>query len=833
MSWFGNFLQDSRYGLRMLAKNPGFTALAILTLTLGLTVNATVFSFVSNFFLRPLPARNPNELVVICQKSPRFPYSLPLSYPEFENLRRAMVENDSQAVLSNVFSGLIAYKDESVHLGREDETAEKAWLHLVSKDYFDLLGIRPLYGRLFLPEEGRQPGVDPIIVLTYDYWHSHFGGDPRIVGETVKLNGLPFTVVGVTPLGFYGAAYGAALCGFVPATMHRELTPSSSGLLSNRGRPEFFLMGRLKTGIGIEQAQVALNVMKANMVREHSNKFLDETHLLVMRERMSRPSPYVAGYTLPVVSTLSLLALLILVVAAANVVILLYAVMSDRERELAVRGALGATRWRLIRQLVIESVLLAVGAGILGAFACSWIASWLNSIGVSNQFPPAANTGWDWRIIVFTLIASLATGILAGLMPALKATNLNLLPLLKEGTPLTGRTRHPLRSLLVIAQVAVSCVVLICAGLAVRSIHNLSRVDLGFQPDNLLIASFDLDLQRYDSDRGRKFQVELLDKVGNLPGVQYASFTTHVPYDVQIDLARNIHAEGQPLPNGSKSDLVVCPLVDDKFLETAGIPLIEGRHFTAQENQSGARVAVINQTLAKRLWSKTGPIGRRVIIDRGQPIEVIGVVRDIRFYNMMEKPRPIVFQPLGKRYRHDLTLIVRTKSDPVKMMPAMQQVVRQLDPNLPLYGLRTMEYQITNSPTGLLPLRLGATIAGAQGMIALLLAALGIFGLVSYAASCRTREIGIRIALGANFFDVIRLVTFQSLRLILIGLICGILTAFGLTRLMANLLYDVSATDVVVFSGVTLLVIAISILALWLPARRAAKVDPMTALRAE
>jgi predicted permease len=827
-------LQDLRLAVRMLAKNRGFAIVAILTLALGLTVNVTVFSFVNDLFLRPLPAQDPEQLVVMAQKTPKFQYALPFSYADYRDFRQTIEgSGGEQTEMAKTFAGLMAYREEAVHLSRSGETTERTWLHLVSDNYFEVLGVQAQHGRLFLPGEGRNPGADPILVLSHDYWRSRFSGDPRIVGQAVRLNGLPFTVVGITPPGFYGASWGTAVSGFVPATMHPQLSPAMAGLLFDRGNTGFFMMGRLRPSARISQARAAAQVVMERLVKDYPGAHVP-VQVVVLAENMSRPSPFVASYVPLIVSAMMTLALLVLLVAAANVANLLYARAADRERELGIRGALGASRWRLLRQLVIESVLLALGAGTLGTLITSWIFPYLAAATIPADFAPAADTGTDWRLFAFAFGASVAAGVLTGLVPALKATRPDVLPLLKERAPSTSHARHPLRSLLVVSQVAVSCLVLVCAGLAVRSLHKLSGVDLGFRPNNLFVASFDLGLQRYDSDKGRRFQTELLERVGTLPGVRDASLGESVPFDTRMGTVGDVTAEGQPLKDNSLFDFIPCLSVDRGFLPTLGVPIAEGRDFSAQDDRSTPRVVIINRAMARRLWPDESPIGKRLLMNQRQPpIEVVGVVSDARFFNMTDRARPLVFRPLAQNYQGNVTLVARTEADPEQLTTAVQQIVAQLDPDLPLYGLRTMEQQIAGSPNALMPLRLGASIAGAQGLIALLLAALGIFGLVSFSVTRRTREIGIRVALGATVSDVVRLVSRQNLTLTLIGLAVGLLSALALTRPLAGLLYGVSPSDASVYAGVALLIAATTLVACWLPVRRATRINPVVALRAE
>ena len=826
-------LSDLKFAFRQLAKSPGFTAVAVLTLALGLTVNATVFFFVNDFILRPLPAEHPEQLVIIAQKSPKFEMPFPFSYLDSVDFRRSVEGGDrDHPEMAKTFAGLMAYMETPVHLSRAGEVTARTWVHVVSNNYFAVLSVQPQYGRLFLPTEGQQPGADPIIVLTHEAWRTRFAADPHIVGQSIKLNGVSFTVVGITPPGFVGASWATALSGFVPATMLGEMTPARRGLLTGRGDTAFFLMGRLQPNASLEQARAAANVVTARLLHDYPDYHSPQVQAVVMRESRSRPSPFVANYTPLIVGALAALSLLVLLIAMANVANLLYARAADRERELAIRGALGASRWQLLRQLSVESLLLALGAGVVGTIAALWVNPYLSGIGPGEGFAPPADTGTDWRLFVFTLGASLATGLLTGLLPALRATRLDLRPQLNEGTRTMAGARHPLRSLLVIVQVAVSCLVLVCAGLALRSLQKLSQTNLGFQPDHLFLASFDVGLQRYTPKQGREFQAQLLERIRALPGVRDASLAEHVPFDVGGSMRGGIIAEGRPKTDGMEFQFIPCLPVEHAFLPAAGIRVAEGRNFSARDDGAAPRVVIINRVLAEHFWPGDSPVGKRLSI-QGDSVEVVGVVGDGRFWAITDRARPLIFQALAQNYRGNLTLVVRTEGNPAPFGSAVERIVRQLDPDLPLYNVRTMEQQMASSPLGLMPLRMGATIAGAQGLVALLLAALGIFGLVSFAVTRRTREIGIRMALGARTADVLHLVTRQSFKLTFVGLACGLLLAFGLTRALAGILYGVSPTDAVVFAGVALLVSAITLLACWLPARRATRVNPVEALRSE
>ena len=825
-------LHDLRYALRQLRKSPGFTAVAIITLALGLTVSATIFYMINNWFLRPLPAADPGKLVMITQKIPQSPILLQASYPDFLDFQRS-AEGGSHDFpeMAKAFSGIMAYMESAVQMSRQGEAAERAYVHAVSGNYFTVLGAQPMLGRLFLPNEGRISGADAILVLTYDTWKNRFAADPHIIGQPVKINGLPFTVVGVTQPKFVGAAWGTALSGFVPISMLPLMNPGGYEVFTNRGYLSVSMMGRLQQGASLAQARAATSLLMARLLKDYPVFHPPAEATVVLRESMCRPTPFVANFMPLVAGALMILALLVLAITMANVANLLYARAADREREVAIRGALGATRWRLLRQLLAESTLLAFAAGAIGAMTAITVIQLLGKMSFPGDFAPRANTGTDWRLFVFTFVVSLATGILTGLLPALKATRMEILPLLKNA-PTIASNRHRLRSLLVIAQVAFSCVVLICAGLAARSVQKLAQIKLGFRPDHIFLASIDPSLQRYSDERSRQFQAQLLDKLRALPGVTSASLATHLPLDMGGGMRAGVWPEGQTPSESQKFLNVVCTSVDHAYLATLGARVVTGRDFTARDDESAPRVVIINRTLAQQLWPNGDAVGKRLML-QGDVMQVVGVVDEMRYYAMTDTNRPLIFYPLAQHFQQGVTIVVRTGMDPLEITASVKQAVAQLDPDMPVYNIHSLDQQIVSSPLGMFPMRMGTIIAGGQGLIALFLATLGLYGLISQAVKRRAHEIGIRIALGAKPGNVLSILIWQGLRLVLIGLGLGLAAAFAVTRVLASVLYGVKATDLLTFGGVSLLLAGVAVIASYIPARRAASIDPMQALRAE
>jgi predicted permease len=825
-------LHDIRYAFRKLCKTPGFTAVAIITLALGLTVNAAIFFMINDLFLRPLPAADPGRLVVIGQTTTMMPMIVPFSYPDYQDFQRSVEGNGHDfPEMAMAYSGIMAYLESAVQISRQGEAAERTYVHMVSGNYFAVLGAQPMMGRLFLPDEGKTIGADAIIVLTYETWKNRFAADPHIIGQTVKINGLPFTVVGVTQPKFVGAQWGTALSGFLPITMMPKIHPGSEEILFNRGYTSVFMMGRLQQGASLAQAHAAAGLMMARIMKDYAPQHPQGASATVIRESMSRPTPFVANFTPLIAGALMILSLLVLAITVANMANLLYARAADRERELAIRGALGASRGRLLRQLLAESTLLALAAGTIGAIAAIAVTPLLGKMIVPGDMAPPANTGTDWRLFAFTFVASLATGILAGLLPALKATRLAILPLLKNA-PTSAGGRHRLRSLLVIGQVAISCVVLICAGLAARSVQKLSQLNLGFRPDHLFLANVDPQLRGYSEDRSRAFHAQLLSKLRALPGVTSASLSTHLPFDTGGSQRAGVWPEGQTPTEIQKNTLVPCTSVDPAYLDTLGTRLLSGRNFTERDNASAPRVVIVSRMLAQQLWPNADPVGKQLSL-QGESMQVVGVVGDMRVWAITDSDRPLIYYPLEQHFQNSITIVARTGMDPLQITASVKQAVAQLDPEMAVYNIRSLDQQITTSPMGMAPMRMGTFIAGGQGIIALFLATLGLYGLISHSVKQRTHEIGIRIALGATHGKVLRILIEQGLRLVLIGLGLGLAAAFAITRVLSSVLYGVKATDLLTFGGVSLLLASVALFASYIPARRAASIEPMQALRAE
>ena len=819
--------QDLRYGARMLMKNRGFTAAAVFTLALGISANITIFSIISDFFFKPLPVKDPDQLVLVLQKSAVWKMPHGHSWLDFRDYRERL----------EVFSEMLAVAMGPAHLSVAGQQPEREWIETVSGNYFSMLGVGPKLGRLFQREEGEKPGADPIIVLSHDYWQSKFGGDPSAIGKVINVNGHPFTIVGVTPETFGSAQWSLAPRAFVPASMLGQARPDGEKLLQERGAPIFKVMARLKPGVTAPQAGAAVEIVARQLAKEYPEEH-KEAKVFVAREQYCRPEPTFVEFMPLVGSVFMVMVGLVLLIACANVANLMFSRAVVRQKEMGIRTAIGANRGRLIRQLLAESILLAVIAGVVGSLLANWSEYLLDLMpaGVGDM-PIRTDKNWDWRVFAFTFLMSVLAGVVTGLAPALRATRFDLQTTLKEGGgALLASSRHLFRNGLVISQVAICVVVLIAGGLFVRSLQQVSRMDLGFRTNHLLLASLDLGLQGYDEARQKQFHRQLLDRLKDLPGVRSASLASNVPFGYNFEIAQ-IAAEEKA---GDKDSFtaVHAYYVTPDYLTTTGGAVLSGRNFTQHDSETAPKVAIINAVMAERLWP--GPdaledaLGKRFKWGPdGDFWQVVGVARNAKYVMIGEEPRPFFYAPLAQRHVSPVTLHLWADGAPAALTPAVRDVLRQMDANLPIYNVRTMEQHLNESAFAMMPLRLGAALAGVQGLLGLFLAAMGLYGVVSYVVSQRTREIGVRMALGARSFDILRLVVRDGLRLTLIGLTTGLLVSLGLTAILAKVLYGLTPAATPVFAAVVVLLAGVALLACYLPARRAARVDPMVALRRE
>lgn len=820
-------MKNLRLAVRQLLKHPGFTAVAILTLALGISANATVLGIIHSFFFRPLPVKDAARLAIVLQKTDVVEFPHGFAWPDFKDLRERV----------EPFEDALALMVSPANLGTAGRTPDRTWIEYVSGNYFTMLGVPAALGRTWGPGEGEQPGVDPVVVLAHDYWQRQFGGDPSLVGRSIHVNGQPVTVLGVMPEHFSGAQWAMASSAWVPAPLLPQLADGGRDLIESRDAPAFKIMARLKPGISAAEARAAADVAVQQIASEHRRDHRP-AHVIVVPEMRSRPEPSFSQF-MPFAAAVFLgLVLLILLIACANVANLMFARALSRQKEMGIRTALGASRGQLIRQLLVESVLLALAACVVGALLGQAFGLWLSGLAPTGDIPVRNDESWSWQVLAATLLLAVGAGVITGIVPALRATRLDIHTVLKEGgSALVGSTRHPFRSALVIGQTALTVTVLVCGGLFLESLRRVARQDLGFQTDNLVMASVDLGLQRYPEDQGRRFYQQLLDRLATVPGVKSAALGGHVPFDYSMRLS-DVAAEGAATstdpaaPDGFVS-AGFCQ-ISTNYLRTLGITLLQGRDFEARDDATAPRVVLVNQHLARRLWGDESPVGKRLRFGRGDDLrEVVGVVRDGKYFLLGEERRPFVYTPLAQHYAAAASLHVRSERAPLALVPALRQALAELDPHLPIYNVRTMDEHLRQSALALMPLRAAATLAGVQGLLGLALAVMGIYGVVAYAVSQRTREIGIRMALGAQRFDVLRLVVREGWHLTLIGLGIGLALALALATGLSRLLYGLNPMNLPVFAAVLTLLAGVALLACYVPARRALRIHPVEALRNE
>jgi macrolide transport system ATP-binding/permease protein len=807
---------DLRYGMRRLAKSPGFTAIAVLSLTLGIGANTAVFSLINTAVLQPLPVERPDEIVSVTNAAARGIFS-GFSYPNYRDYRD---RND-------VFDGLIAYRFAPLSVSH-DGVNERLWGYVVSGNYFDVLGVRADRGRLIAPDDDRLPGAHPVAVVSYQSWRQRFGADPGIVGKDLLVNGQSYSIIGVAPEGFFGTEVIAAPELWFPMAMQAQIELGNSWLEERDVEP-LSIQGRLEPGVTTAQADTALNAIAADLEREFPDA--NEGKRVVVTPPGFLGAGAMRGAVLGFTSILMVVVAIALLLACTNLANLLLARATDRRREIAVRLALGSSRARLVSQLMAESLLVAAVSGALGFLLASWLVDLAVAFKPPVEVPLAFNLHLDYRVLLFTCFVSLATGVLFGLLPSLQATKVDLLTALKDKSSFGGSRRSRLTSGLIVLQVALSLVLLVGGGLMIRALDRAQTMDLGYEPRNAVEVSFDLRLQGYDRDRGREFQKALLERVRSLPGVQYAGLVDLPPVDLHFSRT-SIYVEGQLPEREGTAPRAMISRVGPGYFQAIGTPMVRGRDFGDEDDANAAPVAIVNETFARRFWPGEDPLGKRFSFSNtGSPqVEIVGVVRDGKYAGLNEEPQPYVCRPISQSYTGATSLIVRSDGEPRRLLAAVRGEVSQLDPQLPLSSAKSLVERLAFP---LLPARLAASVLGSLGLVALALAAIGIYGVMSYMVSSRTQEIGVRMALGARAADVLRLAIGQGMKLVLIGVAIGVAAAWALTRLMKILLFGISAADPLTYGGVVALLIGVALFACYVPARRATKIDPMIALRNE
>ena len=805
-----DFVHDLRYAVRMLLKNPGFTIVAVIALALGIGANTAIFSVVNTVLLRPLPYKDPERLVMVWEDASKVGY--PRDTPAAANFVDWRDQNQ-------VFEGMAAIADESFNFTGAGDP-ERLEGRRVSANLFPLLGVEPQIGRVFTAAED-QPGAQRVVLLSYGLWQRRFGGDSSIVGKPLTLNGESHTVVGVMPARFQFPTSDDQA--WVPISF----TPEEA---ANRNRHYLQVVGRLKPGVTLAQAQTEMTTIGARLAQQYPESNTDLGAVVTSLHE------HLVGDIRPALLILLGAVGLVLLIACANVANLLLARAAVRQKEIAVRIALGARRLRLIRQFLTESVLLSTLGGVVG-LVIAYTGLVLLRTFIPENISQAREISIDLKVLGFTLFVSVLTGVIFGLAPAIQAVRFNQSETLKEGgrDAATGGSGKRLRSVLVMAEVAISLVLLIGAGLLINSFLRVRNVDPGFRSDNLLTMKIVMPDSKYlDRPRRIAFYNDLLQRVQSLAGVRSAAITTNLPLYRQGN-SISVRIEGRPEPPPGQELIVVTRMISPGYFDTMTIPLLSGRNLSDQDTSTTPNVAVVSETMARNFWPNEDPVGKRIAIGEIESdrdwVNVIGVVKDVRQIQLTAAPKPqmyLTFRQFGFFDSRDL--VVKTDVDPASMAATVRKAVWEIDRDQPVSNIQTMEAILADS---IARERFSMVLLAIFAGVALILAAVGIYGVMSYSVAQRTHEIGIRMALGAQTGTVLKLAVGYGLKLVIVGIVVGLIGAFALTRLMSTLLFGVTATDPTTFTLISLLLVGVAALASYIPARRATKVDPITALRYE
>ena len=813
-------LEDARYALRTLSKTPGFTAAIVVSVALGIAANATVFSVANGLLWGVLPVKDPGRMVMFSEGNS-------FSYPDYLDYRDQT---------SRVFEGVAAhFPFIPASIGGSGQP-ERVWGQTVSGNYFRLLGVNPVLGRSILPEDDQAEGSAAVVVLSHALWQRRFGSDPNVPGRAVVLNGQRYTVVGVAPTGFYGTDRGIQPDFWAPLSMAEQLMPdlNRDSMRSKRDMHWLLLNARLKPGVSRAQAVAMVNVLK---------KRLDDTWRKDEKQHapavtLDPAGGMIGGGATPALGMMTVLMVvvgLVLLVACANVANLLLARATGRQREIAIRLAIGATRRQVIRQLLVESVLLAVTGAAAGFVLAAAAAAAISQFRLPLPFPVVFDFNVDLRVLLFTGGLSILTGILFGLAPALRATRPDLVEALKNESPVFGRLRRfSLRNALVVVQVALSLVLLVGAGLFLRSLRNASSIDIGIKPDNVLLMAVDPKLNRYSREKTQQFLEQLRERVSALPGVRSMSFVDSLPLSIG-GVNYGFRIEGG---KGRAEQTLVADTfnVGSGYWETMGIPLLRGRDFSRKTGDD--RAAIVNQPLARHAFGNEDPVGRQMLSDElGQKTSytIIGVARNSKSRTLGEEPRDCAYlfveaNPDKAFSFFGISIAVKTAGNPAALARPVRDRIAALDPNLAILSTETMREHVDKS---LLIPQVSATLLGVSGAVGLILAAIGLYGVMSFSVRRRTREIGIRMALGAEPGGVLAMVVRQGLMLTGVGLAIGLAISLAVGRLAESLLYGVGGTDPITLIAVPFVLLSATLVAIVVPARRAARVGPTTALRME
>ena len=812
-------MQDIRYAVRVLLKSPGFAVIAVLTLALGIGANSTIFSWINSTVLNPIPGVRDTSQFAALATGPEGDPS-PISYPDYVDLR------DKNRSLSS----LMAYSLWQMDLTGNDQP-QRVWGEFATANYFDTLGVRAVLGRTFLPIEGTKPGGAPVVVLSYQLWQTHFGSDPSVIGKTIQINKRPYTVVGVAPPFFQGAQTGVRAELWLPVMQIGQfVTRGNNGgedLLQDRGQTWLISIGRLKPGLLREQAQADLSNLYGQIAKEFPDTHRGAT---VATLYPLWRAPWGANYYLrTILFFLMAISGVILLLACINVANLMLVRSVTRRREMAIRLSIGATRWRLVRQLLVESLILSCCGGGTAMLLTLWTSGTFGDFIPPSGVPVYMNFHADSTVLYATLMISLLTGVIFGILPALRSSSLAPVNVLKEesGSASGGRRRARLSSAMVVAQIAMSLLLLVCAGLFIRSFRVKEQFNPGFNPQNVLLETYDLGAVGYNRASGMAFHRQLLTKLNAIPGVESAALASWVPMSMSISRT-HVDADGYVPQPHEAMEIDVAEVAPD-YLRTMQIPLTAGREFAATDTEQSQPVAMVDQEFVRRYWPNRLAIGNRVRVN-GKWYTVVGVTANFDTAGIGQKPTPFVYLPLFQNYAALAAIHLRVSGSPLAYVHIVEETVHSLDADLPLTDIATLESRIELSST---EQRIGGVFVGAFGFLALILAAVGVYGVLAYTTQQRTHELGIRMALGAEPATIFGLVLRQGALLAILGIAIGLGASLVLTRAMASQLFGVSPSDPLTYAVVGILLLGVALVACYIPARRAMRVDPMVALRYE
>ena len=810
---------DIRLAIRRARKRPGFTLIALLSLTLGIGANTAVFSLVNAILLRRAPIPHPEQIAEIYQRQNSFPYA-PFSVPDYVDFRRATANTFSQISMS-MFT--VAARDMGDHV--ESLTGE-----LVNGDYFPLLGLRPAVGRLLGPEDDVAAGAHPMVVLSHDYWQRAFGGDRNVVGRTMRLSGRQYTIVGVAPASYSGMINGIAPAVFAPVKMINQLQPDVRDQLAQRGNHSGFLKARLAPGASIAQARAIAESFTADMAKRYPSQWPAGTAILVIPMTDIAVNPLLDTVVVPAAAALMVVVGLVLLVACANLASFLLAQARDRRKEVAIRLAIGARRSVLVRQFLVESLLLAGVGGVAGVIVSGAALRAVLHSDLPVPIPITLDVSLDWRVLAFTIVASAVAGVLFGLLPALQATRATVVETIKNENADGGPVRRfTVRNALVVGQVSASLALVITALLFLRSLQARATVDPGFGSAPAGILWLAIPTDRYDSTKRQLLLDDIERRMARIPGVVTVGAIDNILLNPLSQQGKRIRVPGVTPPKGMTAFEIDCAAADSGFLGAAGVTIIRGRGITSADVPAAPRVAVVNEEMARRFWPGKDAIGQTFSTD-STVYRIVGVTRTTKVRSLGEDPRPFIITSFAQEFSATAMIVARTNGDADRLAAQMLATLREIDPGLMAIQVKTMARHLAAM---LLPARLGAMAFTLFAGLALALAVLGVYGVVSYAVARRTREVGIRLAVGAQPRALVRLLMREGVGLVSAGVVIGLLLGFASAQVLRTLLYGVGTGDPLTFIGAPVLLMLVGALAAFMPARRASRVDPASVMRAE